>query len=311
MTATANRSELNCGRKLVRSPTRWPGIGWALGLSFTWVAYGFLVQSQSNGISRADEPFVATRSEDGNEAIDSILKRLVLDALPHQYSDTKKWGGQSHVYDGFRFRNDDGRLETKRVWKMANDGTWRKYSAELIDPQQQLEVHLRELRQLPDGKLAFDLVFVAHLRLHARQSKWVKGLQLYSLSADGSAKVQLALHCELSSRLDLTKFPPEILFQPDVKSAKLDVMEFRIDHVSKIGGEVAQQVTEAVRSRLRAEIDSKENDLVKKINLQLEKNRDKLRLKLADAAKLPWAPAATPLMPDDIRNALPKGLDKN
>jgi hypothetical protein len=311
MNASSNTGSRFDIRRLVLPSVRWIRSEQFLSFSILCLVFNPIATEPSNGKINLEvgSPKIAFLDEE-NEAIDAILKGLVLDALPHKYSDTKNWGGQSRVYDGFRFRMDDGRIETERVWKSVNDGTWKKYTAELIDPQKQFEVHLRELRQLPDGGMSFDLVFVAHLRLHARQSKWIRGVQLYSLSADGSANVQLALHCELTSKLDVSKLPPEILFQPVVKSAELDVLDFRIDRVSKVGGEIAQQVTEAVRSRLTEEIDSKEVDLVKKINMQLDKKKEKLRLKIVDFAKVPWASEATPLMSNEIRDALPNSVDK-
>ena len=121
--------------------------------------------------------------------------------MPHEFSDEKKWGTQKKKWRGIKFRrdSDDGRLETKRRYKMVNHGTWKKYSAHLIDPEKEFTVQLRDMKSTPTGATEFDLHFGAHLKIDGRQSKWVNGMQLYSLSVDGHAKLRMQVKCEMTT----------------------------------------------------------------------------------------------------------------
>lgn len=247
----------------------------------------------------------AEHSIDAGESIDRILTQLVLDSIPHTYTDDKKWGKQEERWDGIKWKRDGLRISTKRRKKMVNHGTWRKYSTELVNPNEEFSVQVKNLHKLENGKTGFDVHFSAHLNVHARQSKWVKGVQLYSFSAEGHTKLRLAVACELGMTMDITKFPPDLIFQPQAVNADVIVDEFRIDRVSKAGGEFAQQITRAVRKQLDEKIAEKEDKLVEKINKQLTKKKDKLRLSISDAVSSKFATKeARALLPDNIQKAM-------
>lgn len=245
-------------------------------------------------------------SVDAGEAIDRVLTKLVLDSIPHSYEENKDWGKTAERWDGIKWKREGLKVSTKRRKKTVNHGTWKKYSAELIDPNNEFSIEVKNLRKLPNGKTGFDVHFVAHLKLHGRQSKWVKGVQLYSLSADGHAKVRLAVGCELGITLNITQFPPDLVFSPLATSAELEVTEFRIDRISKAGGELAQQFTRAARKSLDRKVREKQSKLVKKINQKLTEQKDDLRLSVSKAVRSRFAAPAMHALPDSIQRALSK-----
>lgn len=246
-------------------------------------------------------------SSDDAANLNALLKGMILDEIPHTYQEWDDWGRQVKQFAGVAWRRDPGgKLETERQWTKVNDGIWRMYSAELVNPEQTFDVQLANLRESKPGVVLFDLSFVASLNLRARQAQWLRGVQLYSLSAEGSARVRLTLVCELSSSLDMRQLPPSIQLRPVVRDANLKLDEFRIDRVSKLGGEFAKQITAAVRGQLDKKLEKKSADLTKKLNERLAKEQDKLRISLGDAAKLPWTPQAKPFLPGDVREALGK-----
>lgn len=246
------------------------------------------------------------QSADAGVQLDQLLTNLVLENLPHDYVDEKKWGRQSERWDGVDVDFKDGKLRTHRRKKMVNHGTWKRYTADLMNPQEEFSVRVTNLRQRPDGAMAFDVECSAHVKLHARQSKWVKGVQLYSLSADGHARLNLAVSLQLKTHLDITKFPPDLIFDPKATAADIEVQEFRIDRISKAGGEFAQQVSKGVRSTLDEKIAEKEQKLVDKINKKFDDEKKSLRLSISDAAKSKWASSAKAFLPEPVRTALGK-----
>ena len=163
---------------------------------------------------------------------------------------------------------------------------------------------IRDRRETDDEKVAFDVHFSAHLNIDGRQSKWVKGVQLYSFSADGHTKVRMVVGVELEVTMDINNFPPDLVFIPVAKEAKLIVDEFRIDRVSKAGGEFAQQLSRGVRKSLDEKLAQKEDKLVEKLNKEFVKNQSKLRLSIADALKSKWTKSAQAFVPATVREAL-------
>ena len=89
--------------------------------------------------------------------------------------------------------------------------------------------------------------------------------------------------------MGLANFPPDVILIPQATGAKLVVEDFRIDRISKIGGEVAQQVSKNVNAKLSQRVAEYERKLVGKINRQLAKQKDEFRLSVADVMKSKWA----------------------
>jgi hypothetical protein len=260
---------------------------WAVG---NWIA---LATGQEVAAGLAKE-----EAEDADDAkrLDDFLTKLALDSMPVRYVEDKDWGQQSERWDGVKVSFKDGRLKTKRRKKKVNHGTWKRYEASLIDPNESFSVQLNNFRETESDRVTFDVRATAKIKLEARQSKWVKGIQLYSISADGSANVQLILSVSLGSQMDVTKFPPDLIFDPHIDAAKIQLSGFRIDHVSKAGGEIAQQITRAVRKKIDEKIARKEEKLVEKLNAKIEKSRDRFTLSIHDAVKSKWASAAQKLV---------------
>ena len=241
---------------------------------------------------------------DGSVRLDQLLTNLVLENLPHDYVDDKKWGRQSERWDGVDVQFKDGKIRTHRRWKKVNHGTWKRYTVSLMNPDEEFAVRVTNMRQRPDASMAFDVECSAHVKLHGRQSKWVKGVQMYSLSADGHARLNLSVSMQLKTHLDITKFPPDLIFEPIATAANIDIQELRIDRISKAGGEFAQQVSKGVRGSLDEKIAQKEQKLVEKINKKLLEEKKSLRLSISEAAKSKWASAAKTFLPESVRGAL-------
>ena len=244
-----------------------------------------------------------TISIEQSRQLDDFITQLALGSLPANFVEEKDWGKQSERWDGVKVRFENGRIRTKRRKKKVNHGTWNRYEANLIEPKKNFSIKIHNLREVSDQRVAFDVLAKAKIDLTARQSKWIKGVQLYSLSAEGSATVELTVAVTLASTMNMTKFPPDIIFDPKIDDAKIQLSDFRIDRVSKAGGEVAQQITRATKNQLDRKIASKEEKLVKKLNEKIEENRERLTLSVHDAMKSKWAPVAqqlaSPEKPDE------------
>ncbi len=252
----------------------------------------------------------AAQPFDADHSLNKLITGLVLESMPHSYSKTKDWGKQSERFDGIKFRREGWRIETKRRKKEVNHGTWRKYSAELMDPQNKFSVAVTNIHQTPTKQLGFNVSFKSRLKLFARQAKWVKGVQLYSFSAEGKAAVRLKVQIAMDIHLDPSRLPPDMVFRPKATAADIIVDDFRIDRISKVGGEVAVQVTRAARETLHEKVAEKEKELVVKINKEFEKKSDDLRLSLADAIDSQWSNRAMPFLPPAIKSVIDSAENK-
>jgi hypothetical protein len=244
---------------------------------------GLIVIFIAGRTAAADVP--ADTSTDG---LHELLTSLVLSHIPHNYENTKHWGQTDERWDGLHLQLDHLKLKTKRRVKEVNHGTWKMYRIDLIDPQNQFHVRVENTHEVPGG-VGFDVIFTARLHLFGRMSKWVKGVQLFSISADGEAQVALRVACELKMGMDISKLPPDVLLSPQVTDADLQLIEFRILRISDVGGSVAKELGDSLRGVVEHELEDKRGKLVEKINQQIDKNRDKLRLSLHDLVASKWS----------------------
>lgn len=275
-----------------------------------WLA-NELPATQPAAISAEFKPVTSSDDHDASTAaLNQWLTQLVLAELPHQYTDDRRWGQQQQVYAGFKFRRDQKRLETERVWKMVNHGRWQKYSVSLRDPLRQFSVAIPGVRQTAEGALVVEIDISAALNISARQSQWQRGVQLYSLSGEGWAQIDLHVECELTTQLkrdaQADKKSRHLLsFQPRVLRAELNLREFHLDRISKVGGEVSQQLGRWIEDELRQKISEQSSELTVRLNKQIERNLDKLVVPLDEIWSGDWTTKLATPLPDQWRSWLP------
>lgn len=255
----------------------------------------------SSQVQKPDEKKTAdpklTVGKSDLRAMESLVNDLAKQFIPHKYEKNKDWGMQAERWDGLHVQLKGLRLKTKRRKKMVNHGTWKMYSAELTDPKNGLQFKLNSIKKDASGNAKIDLSVTADLKLFGRVAEWVKGVQLFSVSADATANITLNVKTTVGAKLDFSHLPPDFLLEPKVDSAKLFVNEFRVLRVSKAGGEIAQQVGRGARKILDGKIEEQEIKLVAKMNKSIAKKKDELRLSVKELIDSEWSKIAGDYVP--------------
>ena len=217
-----------------------------------------------------------------------MLTLLAREHLPHTFRDDKHWGGTTRRWDGVDVERDGLRIETRRRWKDVNHGTWKRYEVALVDPAREFTVTLKRFERRPDGRLAIDFDIESDVRVHGQVARWNRGVQLVALSADATARLRLTIGLSLGTGLDLSELPPAVVFDPHVHAARLELVEFELDRVGQIAGELAELMGAGAEGLLEEKVRDQEGKLVEKLNRAIDKRRAKLRLSLTDLAKSDW-----------------------
>jgi hypothetical protein len=215
---------------------------------------------------------------DDLRGLSDLVRTVALRSLPRDYENTKEWGSTKEVWAGVKVSQDGLRLSTHSRTKTVNHGSWKRYRAWLVDPDKDLGIQLENVRSIPGKGTAFDLIIDLHLGATGRWSEWRQGVQLYSLSADAMARVRMRMACELGMSLAFSGAAPELILAPTVSAANLELTDFRLHRVSKLDGPVIHKLGLAIRDVLQTEIDEREVELAAKINRQIDKQRDALRI---------------------------------
>jgi hypothetical protein len=224
----------------------------------------------------------AAASAKPSPGMDDLITAIARDNLPHEYESKKNWGNTTAIWSGLSVWREGLRIKTRGQKREANHGTWERYRIRLVDPQQRFHVHVENLRERPGGRAIFEAWIEAQLDAQGQWVIWERGVQLLSTSADADAHVRLRVTCDLGLKLAPGKIPPDVLLDPVVRDAKLELVDFRLRRISDLHGPVVQELGKALRKVLDDQLDEQRPRIVQQINRQLDRNRNSLRLSLHD-----------------------------
>lgn len=217
------------------------------------------------------------------------LTELALRNAPRVYDGDKDWGDQKKLWAGVRMKLDGFKLKTHRRWREVNHGRWMRYEVRLPKAQASNapKATIHQVRPIisETGQERWEIEssVATPMTFTARIQRWNLGVKLYSLTISGDLRVRLNATSTIGFSADYSEIPPALIIDPKVEKAILVVEHFEVDRISKIGGDVAEETGEWLEDVLRDKFLKKQNDrLVGKLNRSLDKQRDDLRLSLAD-----------------------------
>ena len=218
---------------------------------------------------------------------DDLIRQVVYDAVPREYEDRKEWGRTIEIVSGLNVRRDGLELRTSRRRKQVPHGHWKMYHVELQDPQRDLEIQLLNPRE-SDGGVRFDIEAVARLRTFARYTHWRYGIKLLSVSGNADARVRLRATCDVALKFDPSRFPPDVLIVPRVREAEIRLLEFDLRRLSHLRGDLAHELGRGLRGIINDILEKRQEKLTARMNQQLAKKQEKMRLSIHDMAKSRW-----------------------
>jgi hypothetical protein len=74
-----------------------------------------------------------------------------------------------------------------------------------------------------------------------------------------------------------------------VTEAELQVVSYRLERVSQLGGSLAFELGKTLREVLERQVAKQSDKLPRKINQQIEKNQDKLRFSIREIVDSQWS----------------------
>ena len=210
---------------------------------------------------------------------------LIQANLPPQHMGKKNWGATKRLYTGLDVDLDGLKLKTHRKFREVRHGKWLQYTIDLKDPNdpRYLKIEVTHAETGDDGRLRLELKIDTQVDVETRQERWNYGLQLFSISTKSTAKLQLTLAANIGFSFDYTRIPPDIVFDPVVESADLKIINLEVDRISKLGSDIAEELGDFAERVLRDEyLPSLSQKLVPKLNSQINRRRDKLRISASD-----------------------------
>jgi len=218
------------------------------------------------------------------------LSDMALSELPPTYSGDKDWGRKKRLWAGVEIKREGLKLRTHRKWREVNHGHWFRYEilprghrpAQPSPRNAPLPVTLKinNVRREGDRWLV-DATATAPVDFTTQLQRWNLGVKWYSVSTQGDMRVRIDATIGIRFTADYSEVPPALVIAPAVIESELTLESFDIRRVSKVGGEVAEEIGVIVERNLnRYWLDKLNDKLVDKLNHSIDKYRDDLRFSL-------------------------------
>jgi hypothetical protein len=202
-------------------------------------------------------------------AVEKLARKIVVEAVPPFVEDLKHWGKQKER-PGFKFTGQGWGTRIKRNDKLVNHGLWKRYRIEPIDPGDRLELKIAKLLGHSEGRWTFTVRVSAPFVARATVEQWTMGVRTLSASAEAETSAVVELDCDVRTTVRTVGFLPEIVLEPKIVDARLDMEEFKLTKLGELPRGLAREFS----------------DEAKKIALHYLRKQDEKALAKANAAIL-------------------------
>ncbi len=236
---------------------------------------------------------LAISSEQARESVQWLVD-LAARQLPPSYEGDDNWGDTKRVWAGVSMKREGLELKTHRRFKEVRHARWVKYKLSLppelsaavagvsdAGAQSNL-VTVHRVVQTPEHRWQVTGSVVSPLNFDCRVERWNLGFQWYSVHVAGHLRVRMDFTVSLAMNADYSEIPPAVVIDPKVEVATLYLEHFEVDRISKLGGDVAEELGDVLEKIIRETWLDRENArLADRINQSIAKKRDKLRFSSA------------------------------
>jgi hypothetical protein len=210
------------------------------------------------------------------ESLSAIVQQLVVDSLPRQFTDDKKWGKTTKVINGLKIEHDGDGLKIRKHTHEVNDGLWEDYRAELIDPGKELQIRVENVRSSGPSQTSLQLFLAARLRGEARLEQWKDGVKLLNINTEAECKVEARLDMDVRWHWQQGSLFGDLAVEPKVTGAELRLVDFDLQKVSKLQGWAARELGDGLKHTIARQLHREEPKLVEKLNSAIQKKQSKL-----------------------------------
>ncbi|MFN4258304.1 MAG: hypothetical protein ACK4RK_03350 [Gemmataceae bacterium] len=223
------------------------------------------------------------------DALAGSLRGLLIHAIPSPlYQDAPGWGEQKYVARGVEWHGKGLKVKPEIQKAHKNHGVWRKIIVYPVELPRTLVVDIRDVHHHEPGRTTFLLFIAFDAWMNYDQQNWNKGHRLYSGSVRLRFRVQLAMRCELTTRVEPNNtFFPDIVFRVRVLQAHTDYDNFVVEHVFGIGGRGAEVIGNTAKGIVHQIKPSLERNMLAKANAAIVQAADtkEIRIGLMDWLK--------------------------
>jgi hypothetical protein len=137
-------------------------------------------------------------SQPATAALTETLSGVIREAIPLQYDKQKDWGATREITVGYRVDGKPFHFHVHRRKKSVEHGVWKHYKLQVVEPDKNLRVRLRDVRPIGPGRMAFTLELESKLDAWARAKVYQYGVHVIALEVEGELQLRLQIHGEIA-----------------------------------------------------------------------------------------------------------------
>ena len=222
-------------------------------------------------------PNVPPAAAAAEESLARVLRTEILENLKGSYHGSEDWGRTTKAWSGIEVEGKGLKLKFSKREKEVRHGLWKKYEVELVDPHQNLHVRVANLRSDGPGRMAGQVLLDAKLHGTTRLERWRQGVKFLNFKAEADSTVEIRLDFTLAVKFVPGRFLRDVIVEPKITSVGLKMTEFDLKRVSKIDGWLAHELGDSLKDTVADQLRRREVKVAEKINLAIEKKKDRLR----------------------------------
>lgn len=233
----------------------------------------------------ADEPAAAGRSFPGSphspkfdqDAWSSLIRSTILAVLPSKKVQDKHWGHKANVLSRYEIKTKAGQLKIRPRTKEVNHGFWQRHTVTMLDPGRNLQLQLRNIQRPEGAPWTFAMEVVLRARVNTEFEHWVYGVKGLNGQVDAEVTVAADLDCslDLTSKQKEGDLLPTLQLVPTLHALHLKVRDIDARQVGILGGWAAEEIGDSSRSTVNTILHESEDSILKDIQRQIDKQRDK------------------------------------
>lgn len=252
-------------------------------IAVVFVALAFIVLAAGAARLTAQQPPAAAPSARLEESLSSIMQQLVVDSVPRQFSDDRQWGKTAKVMNGLKIEHDGESIKIRKHTHEVNDGLWKEYRAELIDPKNGLKIHVQNVHTSGPNQTSLELFLAGRMHGQARLEQWKDGVKLLTITTDADCRIEARLDMDVRLTWKAEAVLGDVTVEPKVTHADLKLVDFQLQKISKLQGWAARELGDGLKPAIAKQLHREEPKLVEKLNAAIAKKQSQLHFS-ADAA---------------------------
>lgn len=217
------------------------------------------------------------------------LQQAIVEKAPKRYEDRSDWGRTIPPPPAVRLPRLPRKVVQVNGRDEFPDGVWKRTLVWLDDPAKDIRVRVLDVKQREANTYRVKLASTVDLHAERERQRWKNGVRFYALTVQADARFGAEFDCDVKVAFDVSKFPPDVLVEPKVARARVELLEFDLNRVgSLLVGDPARELGDELKGVLQELIRLFDEDVKEYANAAIIKvlKDGKARVSAAELLKI-------------------------